>query len=99
MISAGAGSLSETTWAARSCRLIDWEAPQNGFDELGRRRPLWSRPTKTIAVAHQLHLLLFTNMAHQDAARVVVVGSHFGRRRRGQFSSEMSTLMSDLAWG
>jgi hypothetical protein len=27
-------------------------------------------PTKTIGVAHRLHLLLFTNMAHQGAAAV-----------------------------
>jgi hypothetical protein len=33
--------------------------------------PVIVGPTKTIAVAHQLHLLLFANMVHKEAAAVV----------------------------
>jgi hypothetical protein len=72
MISAGAGSLlNETTRGGTQLSLTDWEAPQNGFDEPQTPTPVMVGPTMTIGVAHQLHLLLFTNMAHQETRRRV----------------------------
>jgi hypothetical protein len=70
VITAGAGSLGGTTFGGnKAVGSPTGKRPKLASKSLGRRRPSSSGTTKTIGVAHQLHLLLFTNMAHQDAAR------------------------------
>jgi hypothetical protein len=41
-----------------------WKSPQKSVEEPRSSTPVVGGPMKTIEVAHQLHLPLFTNMAH-----------------------------------